>query len=146
MKLSRNPHFGLIPWNDFGRLEHRLREMFEAPTEGWNGSWLPATEIEELATEFLVTMELPGVKQEDVDVEFQDGVLTIRGEKSEVTERKEPQLLAWERSYGKFQRSFVLPTPVDTDNIKAELKEGILKVNLPKTQTARGKKISLQSG
>ena len=145
MKLIKNPQFNFTPLSELGRIENRLREFFEEPVDGmWSAGWMAATEIEELDTEFTITMELPGVKQDAIDIEYENGVLSIRGEKTEESERKQPQLLVWERYYGKFQRSFVLPKAIDVDKVKADFKDGILTVRLPKTETARGKKILLQ--
>lgn len=146
MKLVKAPHFSFTPVGEWGRLENRIRELFDEPFDGgvFPAGWTPATEIEELDDEFLVTMELPGVMQEAIDIEYENGILTIRGEKAEEFERKQAHLLAWERYYGKFQRSFMLPKALDVEKVKATFKDGVLKVTLPKAEKARGTKIILE--
>lgn len=103
--------------------------------------WLPAVQIVESKDELTLTAELPGMKESDIDITFDDGLLTIRGEKTE--ERKESdeekKFLLFERSYGTFQRSFTLPRAVDTSKISAEFDKGVLEVHLPKTTEAKAK-------
>ena len=97
-------------------------------------AWVPAIDIVESAKEFLLTAELPGMDQKDIDVSVEDGMLTIRGEKTE--ERKEGEddkkVYLYERTYGSFQRSFALPPLVDGANVAAEFEKGVLKIQLPK--------------
>ena len=95
--------------------------------------WMPAMDIVETPTEFLASAEMPGIDRKDVDVSIDDGVLTIRGEKTE--ERKEEKgekVYLLERSYGSFERSFSLPANTDSSKISAEFANGVLKVHLPK--------------
>ena len=113
--------------------EPSLPELFTQPV-----GWYPAVEVSEMPAEFLVTAELPGLKQEDVTVEFIDGILSIRGEKQEEKKEEEgKRYLLWERNYGAFQRSFTLPGEVDGAKIKAEFGSGILTVHLPKVAAAK---------
>lgn len=121
--------------------EPTFPELFNQPV-----GWYPAVEVSETPTEFLATVELPGLKREDVTVEFIDGILSIRGEKQE--ERKEEEgkkYLLWERSYGSFQRSFTLPGEIDGAKVNAEFGDGILTVHLPKMAGAKvnGRKIEI---
>jgi HSP20 family protein len=101
--------------------------------------WAPAIDISEGAGELTVKAELPGVKKDDVRVTFDDGMLTIQGEKrAEKREKDEKkQYHVYERSYGAFARSFTLPSPVDEKEIKAEFHDGVLTVHLPKTVEAK---------
>jgi HSP20 family protein len=147
MKLVKSPLFRFTPAAEMERWNSRIRELLGEPFDGglFPTGWTPATEIEELDNEYQVTVELPGVKPEAIDIEYENGILTITGETKEEFERKEPQLLAWERYYGTFQRSFMLPKGVDVDKVKASFTDGVLKVKLPKTEKARGKKIALES-
>ncbi|MBL8959302.1 MAG: Hsp20/alpha crystallin family protein [Gemmatimonadetes bacterium] len=109
--------------------------------------WMPPVEIEELEKELVLTMELPGLKKEQVDVSFEDGVLTIKGEKLEerTEEKKDRQLHVWERQYGAFHRAFTLPRTVDGGRISAQFKDGVLRVHLPRVTEAapRGRKIEV---
>jgi HSP20 family protein len=84
--------------------------------------------------------------QKDVDVSVENGVLTIRGEKTDEREKEDKKTYLYERSYGAFQRSFMLPTTVETDKIAAEFEKGVLKVHLPKDGEAKpkGRKIEIR--
>ena len=108
--------------------------------------WMPAMDIVETAKELTVTAELPGMDQKDVDVSVENGVLTIRGEKTDEREKEDKKTYLYERSYGAFQRSFMLPTTVETDKIAAEFEKGVLKVHLPKDGEAKpkGRKIEIR--
>jgi len=122
----------------FGTLPERL-------TTGWENVWSPSVDISETDDEIIVTAELPGVKKEDIKISLQDNVLTIRGEKKQEKEHKDENYHRIERAYGSFQRSFTLPTPVNTDKIKASFKDGVLKIQLPKTEEAKMKEIPIST-
>ena len=88
--------------------------------------------------------ELPGIDPKDVDVHVENNVLTLRGERKFESEVKREQYHRVERAYGTFSRSFTLPNVVDTDNIKAEFKDGVLRVTLPQREEAKPKQIQVQ--
>jgi HSP20 family protein len=141
----------------FEDMESRVRNLIEGVgTSRFNGDlgaetirWNPATEIAETPTELSLTAELPGMETKDVDISVEDGVLTIRGEKTqERTEGKdEKQFYLWERSYGAFERSFTLPRTVDASKISAVFDKGVLKVKMPKSEEAKakGRKIEISA-
>lgn len=119
------------PVNDqFSRI---MRDAFGADASEMVG-WYPAAEVVEKPEEFSVSLELPGMKASDVNVDFNDGMLTIRGEKSSESEKKdeERKYHVWERSYGSFLRSFEFPNTVDPESVRAEFGDGVLKVHVPK--------------
>lgn len=104
--------------------------------------WSPPVEIAETDKEFTVTAELPGLNRQNVRVEFDDGVLMIAGEKEEQRKEDQRRFHLWERSYGAFERSFIVPAAVDATAVTADMNEGVLTVHLPKatgekTQTRR---------
>jgi HSP20 family protein len=101
-------------------------------------------DIQETDTEFLLKADLPDVKKDDVKVEFDDGVLTVEGERKQEKEDRGNRFYKVEREYGKFVRRFILPTDVDSEHTKAEFKDGVLHVHLPKTVTARPKAIEVK--
>ncbi|MEW5915761.1 MAG: Hsp20/alpha crystallin family protein [Gemmatimonadota bacterium] len=103
--------------------------------------WFPAVNVSEADGEFTVTAELPGLTAKDVTVDFCDGTLTIRGEKTEEETKKEDDrtYYRWERQFGSFQRSFPFPGGIDEGKIAAEFKDGILTVHLPKAEEAKVK-------
>jgi HSP20 family protein len=92
-----------------------------------------------------ITAELPGVREEDIDITIDDGVLTLRGEKKSVREDKEAGYR--ERSYGSFERRITLPANIDEDACAADFKDGVLTITLPKSEEkARGRKIEFGRG
>jgi len=118
----------------------------------WGGEFglaqAPAVDIVEHDKSYQVTAELPGMEEKDIDVKFADGVLTIKGEKKEESEEKQKDYYRSERRFGAFQRSFRVPNGVEPDKIEATVKNGVLKVLLPKSDDARKreKKIEIKKG
>jgi HSP20 family protein len=99
----------------------------------------PAVDIAEKEKEYEITAELPGLDESNVEVNFADGLLTIRGEKQEEKEEKKKDYYLSERRFGSFQRSFQVPDGVDADKITATFKNGVLTLSLPKSPEARKK-------
>ena len=139
-------------WDPFRELEEmstRLNRLFGRPFAGLQENltgfdWTPSIDVSETPTSYLVKAELPGVKKDDVHVEFDDGVLTVEGERRQEKEEKGKRFHKVERAYGKFVRRFALPTEVDGVHAKAEFKDGVLQVHLPKTATAKAKAIEVK--
>lgn len=92
-----------------------------------------------------VTVDVPGIEEKNIDVQFADNILTISGHRDEESEEKDTNFHMIERSYGAFQRRFVLPCEIDSDKIDAKLKKGVLKIKLPKSAKAKanGRKIAI---
>lgn len=127
-------------FDDFGSgfWRHPLaRRMGPRPSFGVDMPLSPVVEVIDCDGEYRVTAELPGLTAEDVDIRVTDGMLTIRGEKSEQTRDEKADYLLSERRYGAFQRSLRLPAGADPDKITAQLAQGILTVTMPKTAQAR---------
>jgi HSP20 family protein len=101
--------------------------------------WAPSCNVSETAEEYRIEAELPGVKQDDFEVKVDDGVLTLRGERSEEKEEKGKKYHRVESSYGSFMRSFTLPADADEDKVAAEYKDGLLKVRIPRTALKESK-------
>jgi len=107
----------------------------------------PKIDIVENADSYLFRADIPGVDKEDVHISVEEGVLTISGEKKqEVKEQKQEGYRYYERSYGSFSRSFKLPRYVDTEHINAELKNGVLSLEIKKSEAAKPKKIDISVG
>lgn len=105
---------------------------------------VPAIDVAETDSGYLIQAEIPGVKKEDLNVSVQDGVLTINAEsKYEDEEKKGGRVVRQERRYGKFVRSMRLGKDVDSSNVKAEYKDGILELKLPKLEEVKPKKIAI---
>jgi HSP20 family protein len=108
----------------------------------WN--WNPAVDVMENEENIVIAAEIPGVDKKDISVDVKDRVLTIRGERSSENKVKEDRFYRRERMFGKFERSFTLPVAVDTDSIKAEYKDGVLKIEVPKPEGHKPRQISVQ--
>jgi len=106
------------------------------------GDWMPQVDISETKEAFIVKAELPGVEKEDVNVNFENSVLTIRGEKKVETEDKKRHRV--ECAYGSFIRSFTLPQTIKADKIEAVYKNGILNLTIPKAEEAKPKQIEVK--
>lgn len=107
----------------------------------WN--WNPVADVYDKADHLVIKAELPGVDKKDIVIDVKDGVLTLSGERSYDNETKEESYFRKERAYGKFERSFTLPTHVDAEKIKAEFKDGLLTIEIPKPEKHRPKKITI---
>ena len=129
------------------RFRRALADTLGFQPFGLAAEWAPAVEVVENEKSYVVTAELPGLEKDDVQVRFDDGMLTIQGEKREELREEDPkkQYHLFERRYGAFARTFTLPSPVDENAIKATFKGGVLQVSLPKTTNAkpRGKSIRI---
>ena len=115
---------------------------------GNGGIWAPPVSVAETADELIFTAELPGLSEDDVQIEIENDVLTISGEKSEEhTEGEEERNYhLWERTYGSFRRSFTLPRAVRSEQATAEFENGVLEIRLPKSAEAKGRRIEIGKG
>lgn len=135
--------FGLSPI--FG-LRREIDRLFDDTFVSRGGaSWQPAVDIHETSKELRLDLELPGIREEDVEVEVENGVLSIRGQKS--AERKEEgeegRYHLVERSYGTFFRSFQLPQGVDEKQINADFDKGVLRITIPKAALPQPRRIQI---
>ena len=136
------------PWQELDSLTNRLGEMFgDASASSPTGSWMPAVNVDETANELRLTAELPGMSTDDIELELENNVLTLRGEKADTRETGDDtrRYHVWERRYGSFQRSFTLPRTVKADEIDAEFVDGVLHVRLPKVAEAKSRRIAVRS-
>ncbi len=144
------PFGELRDWRPFGAgLPARLERLLAGLEEDWpwasrRREWMPALDVHETDAEYAVTVELPGARAEDVTVEFQDGVLTIRGEKKSEREEKKEQRRFVERRYGTFSRSFSLPRDADGDRIEARFENGVLTLSIPKTEESKPRTVAIK--
>jgi HSP20 family protein len=120
---------------------NNLRKDDEAMTEA---EWAPLVDITEDSKEYLITAELPEVKKNEVKVTVENGALTIAGERKFEKEEKGKRYHRIERAYGSFVRSFTLPDDADADKVNAEFKDGVLKVHVAKSESARPKQIEVK--
>ena len=109
-------------------------------------AWAPALDISERKDAYLVNVELPGLKSEDLDITMEDGLLTIKGERQFTSESSEQQFHRVERRYGAFRRSITLPAQVQADHIEATFDNGVLQIVVPKAEEAKPKRIQVRPG
>lgn len=139
--LSSDPRFDLL--NDFDRIV----ESFLRPTSASTVNFQPSCDIHEGKDHYMVTFDMPGVKKEDINIEVEGTNLVISGERRRELRSKEGDAPIYhERSYGKFQRTFVIPTSINTEKIEAHYENGVLSVALPKLESAKPKAIPIQTG
>jgi HSP20 family protein len=144
----------LTKWNPYRELEdlqNRLSSLFgRTPFRGFGeeamtvSEWMPLVDIAEDEKEYLIKVELPEVKKEDVKVTVEGGVLTITGERKFEKEEKGKKYHRVERAYGSFMRSFTLPEGAAGDKVSADFKDGVLKVHLAKSPEAKPKSINVK--
>ncbi len=136
--------FGDWPRWPFGRGRTAIE-----PTRDWSGfgRLVPSVDVSETDKGFEIAAELPGMDEKDIEIALGEGVLTIKGEKREETEKKEKDYYRSERRYGSFRRSFALPEGVDQDKISADFKKGVLTIALPKSPAAQkaSRKVKIKS-
>ena len=125
--------------NVFGWVPHSAPQG-ETRTQA---TWTPRVDIRETEEAFTFHFDLPGLKQEEIDIEYNEDTLTIKGERKQEQETKQEGYVRTERYYGKFQRSFTLKTPVEGERITATYKNGVLEVVLPKAEAVKPKKITV---
>jgi len=149
-KLDGGEAMTLMRWSPWQELEGMQRTLSRLLDEGGMstssefGTWMPAVDIRETDDALLVYAELPGIDKKDIHVDVHDGVLTISGERKYEKDVKEENVHRTERAYGRFSRSFSLPRTVDADKVDARLKDGVLEIRLPKTESAKPKAIEIK--
>ncbi len=138
------------PLNDLWNLQSEVNELFQSfnrgsrSTNDRNVLWSPAVDICEDKEAVKLAVELPGLKKEEVKINVEDGVLTIRGERRFQDEQRRDNYYRVERSYGAFSRSFTLPSTVETEKIHASMVNGVLEIMIPKKEEAKPKEISIE--
>lgn len=136
----------IVKWEPFRELDNLFRlytSNFPRTLNGDIEKWTPTANITENDKEYLIKAELPEVKKEDVKITLENGALTISGERRREKESKDENEIRVESFYGSFSRSFYLPDNVDTKNIRAETKDGVLRVHVPKAESGKAKAISV---
>ncbi len=137
------------PLRELVTMNDRLNRMFEQAYGQANGAleygqWIPAVDLKEEESQFVLKADMPGMKKEDLDINVENNVLTISGDRRFEDEEKKESYHRIERAYGRFVRSFTLPTRVQSDAIGASYKDGILEVTIPKAEESKPKKIAIK--
>ena len=137
------------PLNRLADLSNEINRLFEASPAGFSGAsqlpdaWTPPLDLYEDKENFVLKAELPGVNKEDVNVSIQDGCLSISGERKTESKTEDAEVRHTERFFGRFQRTISLPATVVADKVKAQYKDGMLTITLPKTEAAKPKQIDV---
>lgn len=139
-----------IPSNDFRTLQTQLHRIFEPlgrmagdDEDLVSGTWVPPVDVAEMQDKIVVRAEVPGMKQVDISIEFENGMLTIRGDRKIDKAVEGMTYHRVERTYGNFSRSFTLPRTVDAERITASYRDGILEIDIPKKEEAKPKQIRI---
>jgi len=141
------------PYREIATLQDRLNRAFgstfgrpERDDEMGLAAWAPPVDIAEEKDRILITAELPGFKEDQIEIQSENGMLTLRGERKFEKEHDGKSYHRVERSYGQFVRSFSLPNNVDREKIKADFSNGLLRIELPKREDAKPRTIRITAG
>ena len=137
------------PFRDLTALQGEVNRLFSRATGGDVGdrqSWTPAVDVVETDDAIVLKAELAGMDPKDINIEVQDNVLTVSGERRFEEEVKEDKFYRIERRYGSFSRSLALPATANESKVEAKYENGVLKVTVPKTEMAKPKKITVTVG
>jgi len=144
---------GLLPQgfkmdkSQWGRLLDDVLEMRPGfNLQGFGTGWVLPFDVEENQDEYRFYAEMPGMKQEDIKLSLAENILTVSGEKKQPYDTEKRNFHRLERSYGTFQRSFSLPHLIDTNKIKATVKDGILEIIVPKSAESKPREITVTAG
>ena len=137
----------LSPWRSWFDMPERMSQLLDNVfgEDMDTVTWGPSVDVVENDDNFQIIAELPGIKMEDVNISLADNILTLKGEKkNEISENKR-NFYRVERSYGRFQRSFSLPSTVDAERVQANLDNGVLTITLPKSEKAKAREIPIKT-
>jgi HSP20 family protein len=143
------------PENEVAAMQTRMNRLLSEMMGTWpygaeggaiSSAWMPPVDVFEDKDGIKLVAELPGVKADDVKISLENYTLTLRGEKKQVAEETIEKVHRYERSYGSFERTFTLPSTVDSENIRASFEDGVLTVMLPKVEKAKPREIPVVSG
>jgi HSP20 family protein len=141
------------PFREFATLQDRINRVFRDSYSGegrdeslTTSSFAPAVDVYEDEHKVTLKIEVPGTDEKDIDVQVENNILTVHGERKIEKEEKEENYRRVERQYGSFTRTFTLPTTVDTESVSATYDKGVLKIALPKKAEAKPKQIKVNVG
>ena len=141
-------HHRTNPWAGLSRIQRQMSEMFDHFADNdesvTNISWVPRVEVSEHKDKYQLSVELPGIDKKDVHVEVQNNTLSISGEKESAIEDQDENYHIRERVYGKFNRTFELPSRIEADKIDAKYNNGVLNLAIPKAEEAKPKQIEVK--
>ncbi len=133
MSIRWDPLKDILNMHD--RLNRMFSDTFQKNDLSGSGEWLPPVDIYETETEIVILAELPGIPEDAIDVQMNDGVLVLRGEKPSPRDNETDSYYRLERPFGKFSRSFTLPNGLELSDVKASIRDGVLKITMSKVQS-----------
>jgi HSP20 family protein len=139
------------PARELDSLQADMNRLFDSffggrPGDGGTRRWIPAMDLVEKDDRLVLKADLPGISEDDVEIEFRDNVLTISGERRAEQEQEEEGYRRVEREYGSFSRSLTLPQGVDADSVEARFDNGVLEVSIPKPEERKPKRVQIGKG
>lgn len=144
-----NPLTRWEPFREVGDIQHEVNRLFDnffgrpAMVPAAERAWVPLCDMHETKDDLYVTLEVPGVHEQDIHVAITGDLLTVKGERKWEKELKDDSFHRVERIYGKFERAVPLPVPVQADKVKASYRDGVLEIKLPKAEEVRPKEIKI---
>ena len=150
MRFQRPDVWGWSPFDRLTNLRDEINRLFESPFDNKSGSdafntWAPAVDLYEDKDSLIVRAELPGLKKNDIDISLHENTVTISGERRNEKNYEASETSREERFFGRFTRSLTLPKQVDASKVRANYKDGVLTVTLPKTEQAKPRQIEIQA-
>jgi len=141
------------PLREFSTLQNEMNRLFntvfDAPSQGNGGStlrrWMPPMDLVETEDHFVLRADLPGLAEDDVKIELEDGTLTVSGERNAEHESKNEGYYRVERAFGSFSRSLTLPQGIDHEAVTANFDRGVLEVRIPKPEERKPRRIEIGS-
>jgi len=153
MAMTRWTPFGTLerwdPFRNLGDIQHEVNRLFDnfsgRPAQGTAGErmWLPAVDVRETKDEVVLSFDVPGMSEKDIQLSITGDLMTVKGERRFERDDSQDTYHRVERVYGKFERTVQLAMPVQTDKVKATYREGVLEVKLPKVEAAKPHEIKI---
>lgn len=144
---------GNNPWREFASLQSRMDRLFDEvtryePTVELSNTvdFIPACDVDETDKHYLIALDIPGMKKDQLQVEITGNTLTVSGEKKEEKKEGKGAQCSYERYQGRFERTFTLPELAASDKVEADYKDGVLRISVPKSEEAKAKTRKIQIG
>jgi HSP20 family protein len=137
------------PFRDIATLQNEMSRFMNGLHEGNGGraqAWVPALDVWETESEVVYALDLPGIPEDKISVELDEGALTVTAEREQAQEERDDRFYRYERRYGTFSRTFGVPQGVMEDDVRAEYKNGVLELHVKKPQQPKPKRIQVGSG
>ena len=129
--------------NDMGRLMSTFLGQGQVNGENGERSWMPAVDVWETDNELVYAFDIPGISEDEISVEYDDGALTVSGQRERTEQREDDRFYRYERRFGSFSRTVGLPQGVEEDAIRADYRNGVLEIHVPKPEAPKPRRIQI---